>query len=387
MDGCRIESDGSHMRGVVTKHTTVSGDDRQGKALGMYGAGASFKPTNHPGGRWPANLVLQTSQNPGACPAAYLDEQGGYSRTGFRSRASKDANVSNTTFGVSNHKSREYPGDTQGGASRFYKQVKDMNELNQYLYDMITPTHLEDHCTIVAMDLSEVDWSTYGDSSVHGLIAQGDPEPYMDEIWRVLKPGAHVMLIAPDDQPTGHTGACALEDKGFEIRDAILLVDEPGKLHYVPKAAAKERHAGCEDLKFRRQEREAQQADAEDEDEDLMEGEGEDLDTTEQEDPNFYKGNFHPTVKAREIMRRLLQDIPVEHTVVDPFMGSGSTGLAALQTGHNFIGIEMSEDYIEIADARIRYWDRLEAGWSGAEIESEAPSASEDRATFDPFGF
>ena len=58
IDGCRVESGGEHMvSGTVTKRSTVSGDTREGAALGMYGEGASFTPTNHPGGRWPANLI------------------------------------------------------------------------------------------------------------------------------------------------------------------------------------------------------------------------------------------------------------------------------------------------------------------------------------------
>jgi len=57
VDGCRIESGGEHKRGHVTKQTTVSGDMRTGKALGMYGAGSSFVATDHAGGRWPANVI------------------------------------------------------------------------------------------------------------------------------------------------------------------------------------------------------------------------------------------------------------------------------------------------------------------------------------------
>jgi hypothetical protein len=61
IDECRISSDGSHKdkRTNVSKISTDSGDLRHGRALGMYGAGASFVPTNHDGGRFPANLILQ----------------------------------------------------------------------------------------------------------------------------------------------------------------------------------------------------------------------------------------------------------------------------------------------------------------------------------------
>lgn len=59
IDACRVPSDGSHVReGIITKRTTISGDERTGRALGMYGAGSSFTPSNHAGGRWPANVVI-----------------------------------------------------------------------------------------------------------------------------------------------------------------------------------------------------------------------------------------------------------------------------------------------------------------------------------------
>jgi hypothetical protein len=69
-------------------------------------------------------------------------------------------------------------------------------------------------------------------------------------------------------------------------------------------------------------------------------------------------GMSHNTVKPKELMAKLLHDVPKDKgAVLDPFMGSGSTGLACLATGHDFVGIELSPEYLEIADARVRYWD------------------------------
>jgi DNA modification methylase len=66
------------------------------------------------------------------------------------------------------------------------------------------------------------------------------------------------------------------------------------------------------------------------------------------------EGNIHPTVKPTELMRYLCRLVTQPGgTVLDPFMGSGSTGKAALLEGFNFIGIERDEKYIEIARARI----------------------------------
>jgi site-specific DNA-methyltransferase (adenine-specific)/modification methylase len=45
--------------------------------------------------------------------------------------------------------------------------------------------------------------------------------------------------------------------------------------------------------------------------------------------------------------------VPEGATVLDPFMGSGTTGVACVQTGRNFIGIEIEEDYFRMAERRI----------------------------------
>ena len=65
-------------------------------------------------------------------------------------------------------------------------------------------------------------------------------------------------------------------------------------------------------------------------------------------------GNHHPTVKPTELMRYLIKLItPPQGVVLDPFMGSGSTGKAATLDGFSFIGIELDEEYVAIAKARI----------------------------------
>lgn len=65
-------------------------------------------------------------------------------------------------------------------------------------------------------------------------------------------------------------------------------------------------------------------------------------------------GNDHPTVKPTELMRYLCRLVtPAGGLVLDPFMGSGTTGKAALLEGYDFIGIEDKEDYVTLAHHRI----------------------------------
>lgn len=66
------------------------------------------------------------------------------------------------------------------------------------------------------------------------------------------------------------------------------------------------------------------------------------------------RANTHPTVKPTDLMRYLCRLVtPPSGTVMDPFMGSGSTGKAAVAEGFKFIGIERDEEYVKISKARI----------------------------------
>jgi len=92
--------------------------------------------------------------------------------------------------------------------------------------------------------------------------------------------------------------------------------------YYTAKASRREREAGLSDLK------------------------GEDK----------KPANDHPTVKSLALMEWCVSLVtPPEGVVLDPFMGSGSTGIAALRSGFNFIGMEADEHYMDIAEARIRH--------------------------------
>lgn len=66
------------------------------------------------------------------------------------------------------------------------------------------------------------------------------------------------------------------------------------------------------------------------------------------------KQRFHQTEKPVELLERLLAICPPGGTVLDAFMGSGSTGVAAVRTGRSFIGMELSDQYFEIASSRIQ---------------------------------
>jgi len=72
---------------------------------------------------------------------------------------------------------------------------------------------------------------------------------------------------------------------------------------------------------------------------------------------NIPQRNHHPTVKPVELMRYLCRLVtPKGGTVLDSFMGSGTTGVACVLEGLNFVGIDMDEQYCQIAQKRIVHW-------------------------------
>ena len=68
------------------------------------------------------------------------------------------------------------------------------------------------------------------------------------------------------------------------------------------------------------------------------------------------EGNFHPTQKPLKVLYKCIQFLGLKEgdTVLDPFMGSASTGIACLKLNINFIGVERDPVYFEIAEKRIQ---------------------------------
>lgn len=81
---------------------------------------------------------------------------------------------------------------------------------------------------------------------------------------------------------------------------------------------------------------------------------------------NLERHGEHPTEKPRRLMAEIIADFtnPGE-TILDPFMGSGTTGVAAVRLGRRFIGIEQNERYFEIACKRIEDAQRQGDFFSG----------------------
>ena len=111
------------------------------------------------------------------------------------------------------------------------------------------------------------------------------------------------------------------------------------RFFYCAKASKADRDAGCEGME-----------------EKTLQAYGDFAGTPEHgAKQNVKARNHHPTVKPTDLMRYLCRLVtPPRGLVLDPFMGSGSTGKAALLEGFSFVGIEREPEYVEIAQARIK---------------------------------
>lgn len=159
---------------------------------------------------------------------------------------------------------------------------------------------------------------------------------------RVASPNAQGRF--PANLLLSHSPYCS--DTQCDIECAVMGLDlqagqEASRYFYCAKISASERNAGLEGMPL------VQHGS-------LGGGAIKSLKTSTGNARDCRAQNHHPTVKPQKLMRYLCKLVtPPNGTVLDPFMGSGSTGLAAKSEGFGFIGIEREQEYFEIAKARI----------------------------------
>ncbi len=103
------------------------------------------------------------------------------------------------------------------------------------------------------------------------------------------------------------------------------------------------------------------------------------------ENRNREVANHHPTIKPIKLMEYLVNLVtPKGGIVLDPFMGSGTTGMATVKNGFGFIGVEREKDYFEIAEARVNYFanNKVELDYSENEEEqTQKPNKQNKKPT------
>lgn len=144
-------------------------------------------------------------------------------------------------------------------------------------------------------------------------------------------------------QPPGRWPANFIHDGSEEVEGFFPGDDgaSAARFFYSAKASKRDRDEGLDDFPVQRA--------------GIMRGsEDGSLKTGAGEERTTSRKNIHPTVKPTDLMRYLCRLItPPRGTVLDPFAGSGSTGKAAVLEGFEFVGFELSEEYTDLANARI----------------------------------
>ena len=92
---------------------------------------------------------------------------------------------------------------------------------------------------------------------------------------------------------------------------------------------------------------------------------------------------YHPTQKPIEVIKWIIELCPSSETILDPFMGSGTTGVACVKLGRKFIGIEIEPKYFDIACKRIEraYADQALLDMMPAEPEQQQAELFEEVLT------
>lgn len=188
----------------------------------------------------------------------------------------------------------------------------------------------------VAMETVEV-WDCAPDCAVAALDAQSGAVRSSG----VYAKGSRVQGLkdGPASIPIDGTTSASYDDRGGASR-----------FFYVAKAGRKERDAGLGDDLFSGEGVEPREGGV------RSETSGQHLTRRDGGDPGLVR-NAHPTVKPLELMRYLCRLVtPPGGQILDPFMGSGTTGIAAGLEGFGFIGITEDERDVEVARRRIAHW-------------------------------
>ena len=333
-------------------------------------------------GRFPANIIFDAEA------AAILNEQSGDCKTGAIEPYISDG--SNSAF-ISDVSPRDFKQEaSSGGASRFFKEVNFSEQehtpivlARKPIEGTVAENVLEhgvgginiDECRIG--NGGHLKWETprgMGGLGIYGKANDlGPSTATKSAIGRfpaniILDAEAGAILDEQSGESIGAkgTGLTATESRGrVNINNSVGGINRVGyedkggasRFFYCAKASTGERNEGLESLESQTMGNHQSS----------LEG-GKMLTGSGNERSNA-KNNFHPTVKPIALMEYLCRLVtPKGGTVLDPFMGSGTTGIAATRLGFEFIGIDMTPEYIELAATRIAYWSDNELTFEDGDV-------------------
>jgi len=352
IDGCRVPTDEVLRAGtgnIPCRHDQSQPRGRTGEASAQRryteNGGTDFAMTpgprgGDPAGRWPANLIHDGSEEVLALFPDSKGQQGDLRATGR-------ARPSSGRFGDMAPPTPHPARNDTGSAARFFKQCSfnegdacDLANIAVRLSDQQKPFDAsalvravstvlpEELCA--AVSLSEPLTTSATGRQLETLCASAMQaiQTFGPRFWREPQPGELSLTlnrvnVAAHRTPTGITTITVSHWRSDGSAEPVTFIITPtssavGAKDSVPSTAARLMYCA----KARASERGA--------------------------------GNDHPTVKPLALMRWLLTlVVPPHGLVLDPFLGSGSTGVAAIEMGMRFIGIERDRKSFEIACARI----------------------------------
>lgn len=354
-----LNIDASRIAGVP-RTTHIDGNIRGteafggGQPVGVLTPGAT--------GRWPANVLLDESA------AAELDEQGGTLTSGAL-KPYKENHVNASSFQFSREKNYTSKA-SEGGASRFFKVVT-CNESANGVESVSKGGHPHEGGSAQGPAKPEplsglktpsvsMPGTLIGSKQTSGNATQTIPSSesacLLESQHERLSPKACHACGAEQNAPTDTTKTMTSPSRSSASVEGATSGStsqnsEPGDpayqsaFRYVAKPSRSERDAGCASLPAR------------------TGGEATDRanDSAGVENPRAGANrgggrNVHPTVKPIALMRYLCKLItPANGVVLDPFVGSGTTGMAALLEGFRFLGVEKTAEYIPLIKARLAH--------------------------------
>ena len=396
IDGGRISPDEKYLNGYSSQETKV-----QGQVYGWAESEKYVRCAPNDNGRWPANVILDETS------AEMLDEQTGISKGGFVRNRTDGARPFENNGKDTGYETVAKISEPDGGASRFFKVIDNSCSLcyNTYTKSINKESDLWKQLYVTPVEMNSKTTQAINENIAHMSVLERASEKLVQN---VKSAGnlcdlcgifiAHI-LVAIKNSDFNQEESQAMLDYIGSYKSSILIqnlvsfaelwenIDTIpttkslsilfGSVHhaitnyiqetkksellrfkYQAKASKKERNMGLEDL----EDKQKYAKDGRGESHEIFTSESANDEKWAKKNPNLPTKNFHPTVKPLALMQYLvrLTKTPTGGIVLDPFMGSGTTGMACVLENRDFIGIEMDEEYAEIAKLRIEASRKLQ---------------------------
>jgi DNA modification methylase len=336
IDESRIQ----HDEPVKTTTRTEKGDTWNESNSGLRNNPSNMASAD-PMGRFPANVIFDEEAG------KILDEQTGIIKTGdikpYKQNTKSSIYGDSGFFKDTDVRTVNFKGDS-GGASRFFYSPKtSKTDRNEGLDDFEEKTENDGKgMNSNGGDVAQV-VRPEGRFPAN-VIFDEEAGKILDEQTGILKSGfmkagTQRIMSEGDANTYGHY------DSDTTYNDTYGDSGGASRFFYSPKTSKTDRNEGLDDFE------EKSRSDA-----NKMMGKSGNFKTGSGNNRTTEFKNNHPTVKPTDLMLYLIRMVtPKGGTTLDPFMGSGSSGKAAVRGGFDFVGVEREEEYMKIAKARIQY--------------------------------